>query len=285
MSHKKAAYYRKEKYMRYLTFDVKNSGSQDYAALYLYLLDDSPAIAIHKRPIVLICPGGGYEHTSDREAEIVAMQFCAMGYHAAVLRYSVAPAVFPAAILEVGKSVAMIRENAAEWFVDPEKIAVLGFSAGGHLAASYCTHWNQDWMAENLEKDQETLRPNAMILGYPVITSGEFAHQGSFKNLLGEEYEAKKDSLSLENCVTDQTPKAFIWHTCEDGCVPVQNSMLLVGALLAHKIPVEYHIFEKGAHGLSLANRLTGSVGHGPERAAEEWIHLVHRWMENWVAE
>lgn len=269
--------------MRYLTFDVRNSESQDYAALYLYLLDDSPAIDIHKRPIVLVCPGGGYAGTSDREAEIVALQFCAMGYHAAVLRYSVAPAVFPAAILEVGKSVALIRENAGEWFVDQEKIVILGFSAGGHLAADYCTHWHQEWMAKSLSKDIQSLRPNAMILGYPVITSGEFIQKDSFQNLLGEQYETMKDKFSLEKCVTENTPKAFIWHTWEDGCVPVQNSMLFVSALLEHRIPVEYHIFERGGHGLSLVNRLTGCNGNGPERAAEEWIPLVHRWMENWI--
>jgi len=271
--------------MRYLTFDVRNSDSQDYATLYLYLLDDSPSISIHKRPIVLICPGGGYAGTSDREAEIVALQFCAMGYHAAVLRYSVAPAVFPAAILEVGRSVALIRENATEWFVDQEKIVILGFSAGGHLAASYCTHWHQEWMAKRLSQDSQTLWPNAMILGYPVITSGEFIQKDSFQNLLGEQYEAKKDRLSLEKCVTENTPKAFIWHTCEDGCVPVQNSLLFVSALLEHNIPVEYHIFEKGGHGLSLVNRLTECNGNGPEHAAEEWIHLAHRWMENWIEE
>lgn len=271
--------------MRCLTIDVKNSKSQDDAVLYLYLLDDSPEIAIHKRPIVLICPGGAYVGTADREAEIVALQFCAMGYHAAVLRYSVAPAVFPAAILEVGRAVTLIRENALEWFVNQDKIVILGFSAGGHLAASYCTHWYQKWMAEKLSRDSQTLCPNAMILGYPVITSGEFIQKDSFQNLLGKEYEVKKDSLSLEKCVTENTPKAFIWHTYEDGCVPVQNSMLFVSALLEHNIPVEYHIFERGDHGLSLANRLTGCIGNGPERAAEEWIHLVHRWMENWIEE
>ena len=271
--------------MNYTKIDIRNSCSQDYAALYLYLLDDIPSVNIHKRPIIVICPGGGYALTSNREAEIIAMQFCAMGYHAAVLRYSVKPAVFPTALLEVGMSVAIIREHAAEWFVDSEKIVVLGFSAGGHLAASYGTHWHQDWVRESLQKEKEILRPNALILGYPVITAGDFAHEASFKNLLGEEYETKKDKLSLEKCVTKNTPKAFIWHTCADNGVPVQNSLLLVDALLKNKIPVEYHIFERGGHGLALANRLTGSVGNGPECAAEAWIPLVHRWMENWIAE
>ena len=271
--------------MRHETYDIKNSGSQEYAALHLYLLDDSKEINIHKRPMIIICPGGGYHFTSDREAEIVALQFAAMGYHTAVLRYSVEPAVFPAAILEVAKSVTLIREHAAEWFVDPEKIAVLGFSAGGHLAASYSLFWHQDWMAEKMGVEKEVLRPNAMILCYPVITSGEYAHKGSFMNLLGEDYEAKKEEFSLENCVTENAPRAFIWHTYEDKAVPIQNSLFLVNALVQHGIPVEYHIFQKGAHGLALANRLTGSVGHGPERAASAWIQLVHQWLENWLAE
>lgn len=234
---------------------------------------------------LLVIPGGGYSCVcADREGEPIALGFMSHGFNCFVLHYSVnGQKYFPGQLIEASLAIQHIRDHAEEYNIDPEKVFAVGFSAGGHLAASYCTHWDQDWMAESLSKDQETLRPNAMILGYPVITSGEFAHQGSFKNLLGEEYETKKDSLSLENCVTDQTPKAFIWHTCADGGVPVQNSMLLVSALLEHKIPVEYHIFEKGAHGLSLANRLTGSTGHGPERAAEEWIHLVHRWMENWI--
>ena len=103
--------------MRYLTLDVKNSGSMDYAALSLYLIDDSPEIDIHRRPVVVVCPGGGYVFTSDREAEIVALQFLAMGYHAAVLRYSVAPAVFPAAVLELGSAVVQLREHGEEWHI------------------------------------------------------------------------------------------------------------------------------------------------------------------------
>ena len=125
--------------------DIKNDGSMEGAALYIYMLDDSQEIGFHKRPVVIVCPGGGYEMTSDREAEIVAMQFCAMGYHAAVLRYSVAPAVFPASLLELGKSVQTMRRNAEKWHVDAEKIVICGFSAGGHLAGSYGTVWAEDF--------------------------------------------------------------------------------------------------------------------------------------------
>lgn len=257
----------------------------EYAALYVYLLDHSDQIAVGDRPLVLVCPGGGYVMTSDREAEIIAMQYLAFGYHAAVLRYSVAPARYPAALLELAASVALIRENAAKWHVNPDALIVSGFSAGGHLAANFCTCWSEEWIADSLNVPGENLRPDAMILGYPVITAGEFAHRGSFQNLLGEAYEEKQDALSLENCVNEKTPRTFIWHTYEDGTVPVQNSLLFADALVKHHIPVEFHMFEKGGHGLALANRLTSSrPGMELEPAAASWMELAHRWIESWIS-
>ncbi|MCI8287156.1 MAG: alpha/beta hydrolase [Lachnospiraceae bacterium] len=270
--------------MQYFKLDVKQSHSMEYAACNIYLIDDSKEITIKTRPMVIVCPGGAYAYTSDREAEIVALQFLSMGYHASVLKYSTAPAVFPTSAFELGSAVLQIRSHAGEWNINPNQLVVTGFSAGGHLAASYCMFWNQKWMAEGLNTETELLRPNGMILGYPVITSGEYAHKGSFQNLLGAEYESKKAMLSLENCVGEQVPRTFLWHTCEDQSVPVQNSLLLANALVSNRIPVEFHLFEKGGHGLSLANRLTNTQGHGPECAAGTWIPLVHQWMENWLA-
>ena len=266
--------------------DVRNGGSMEYAALYTYILDDSPEIGISKRPAVIVRPGGGYGKTSDREAENIAMQFCAMGYHAAVLRYSVAPARFPAAFLELGKAVQTMRQNAEKWPGDPERIVICGFSAGGHMAGSYGTFWAEDWAGQALGADWEQLRPNGMILCYPVITSGSYAHADSFKNLLGDEYEAKKESLSLEKHVNENVPRTFLWHTAEDDCVPVQNSLLYAAELAAHHIPVELHIFEKGGHGLSLGSRLTcNKDGYGLNPACGKWLDLVHTWMENWLLE
>lgn len=265
-------------------YDIKTEKSQKNAKIALYLLDPSPEIVIKKRPVILICPGGGYEYLSDREGEIIALQFVAMGYHAAVLYYSVAPARYPTALLELGKSVVLLREKAAEWEINTEKIVIAGFSAGGHLAASYGVFWSEKWMGESVSAETRMLRPDAMILGYPVITSGQFIEENSFRNLLGEDYVEKKDSVSVENFVNKNTPRTFIWHTSEDSVVPVQNSLLLVGAMVKEKIPVEFHLFEKGGHGLALSNRLTlTSLKTEAQPSAAEWIHLVHIWLEQWI--
>lgn len=258
-------------------FDVRGEGSEDYAALYTYIQAPSDDLAIDTRPLVIVCPGGAYAFTSDREAEPVALALAAMGCHAAVLRYSVAPAVYPAALYELARAVALVREHAAAWRVAINHIAVMGFSAGGHLAAEYCMSWS------SLAPDAEVLRPNAMILGYPVITSGGYAHEDSFRNLLGERYGSEKAAHSLELQVNENVPRTFLWNTFADGAVPVQNSLLLAAALAEHHIPTEYHLYERGAHGLSLANRLTMSAaGGGVELSCENWIGLLKTWLDNW---
>lgn len=128
------------------------------------------------RPSVLVIPGGGYEMTSDREAEPIAMQFLAAGFNAFVLRYSVKPSVFPVALLEAADAMTMIREHAAEWHVDPDAIAVIGFSAGGHLAANLATSTSDDVLVAH-GYDPDAVRPNGLMLAYPVITSGPLAHR------------------------------------------------------------------------------------------------------------
>lgn len=215
------------------TYPIQVEGAQSYARLVTYIQEHSDAINIQKRKLVLVCPGGSYANTSDREAEAIALQFAAMGYHAAVLRYSVAPATYPTALLEVAKSVQMIREHAEEWHVDAEKIVIEGCSAGGHLAASYCLFWKEKFIAVALgiTDVERVLKPNGMLLGYPVITSGEFAHRGSFVKLLGERQKELNEALSLEKHVSEDVPPTFIWHTFEDQTVPVENSLLFVGAL------------------------------------------------------
>ena len=233
-----------------------------------------------KRPAIVICPGGAYAMTSDREAEAVALRFMSMGYHAVVLRYSVAPARYPAALRQLAKTVALLRENSEKWHIETEKIIVSGFSAGGHLAASLGVFWNTPELKEITGFDNEMIRPDGMILNYPVITSGEFGHQESFHNLLGEKYEELKDKMSLEYQVTEDTPKTFIWHTFEDETVLLDNTLRFVQALYKRGIPVEYHIFQQGPHGLGLASELTANEnGRGIVRACEPWSELAGKWL------
>ena len=276
------------------TIPIQAKGSETEAKLVTYFLDHSSEMLIDKRPVVLICPGGGYEYTSEREGEVLATQFLAMGYHAAVLYYSCAPARFPVALTELANAVKLLRTRADEWFIDPNAVIVLGSSAGGHLAAFMGILWEEDFLAEAVgirEKDRGILRPDGMILCYPVITSGEYAHRGSFECLLGKEEGSlerwyDKNSLlaqlSLESRVTSKTSPAFIWHTFTDGSVPVENSLMMVNALHKAGVPTEFHMYPVGGHGLSLANRLTQHRdGSALQEECTSWIPLVHTWLES----
>ncbi len=232
-----------------------------------------------KRPAVLVLPGGGYAFTSEREATPIALEFTAAGISAFVLRYTCAPdGYFPTQLIEALQAVKVIREHAEEWHIDPDKIAVCGFSAGGHLTASTGVFWNHPLVREHgLEGDMH--KPNGLILSYPVITGGEKAHRGSFQNLLGDQYSDEMVAFtSLETQVTESTPKSFIWHTYEDSGVPVENSMMFASALIAHKVPVELHIYPHGEHGLSLANPLVcGPDGVIPK--VQTWIGFAKEWV------
>ncbi len=297
--------------MIYIDYHIQVKGSLPNAKLVVYIQEYSKDMAIQKRPLILLCPGGGYGRTSDRESEPMVLKFLAMGYHVALLRYSCAPARFPTALLELAGSMMLIREHAEEWHIDAEKVVVQGCSAGGHLAASLGMFWHEEFLAKELDAakfwasdkelsnnkepgrkdfDPEMLKPYGMILCYPVITSGEFAHKGSFVNLLGEgeedfkqeEKERLLEKLSLEKQVSARTPRAFIWHTYEDQSVPVENSLLLVEALKKAGISTEFHMYAKGAHGLALANHLTATAdGRAIQEECSTWIKLAETWLEN----
>ncbi len=266
-------------------FPIQVEGSLPGAHLSVYIQNYSDGMMINERPLVLICPGGGYGHLSDREGEPVALAFLAMGYHAAVLHYSCAPAQYPTQLTELAKAMLIIQEHAKEWYVDTDKIVVQGGSAGGHLAACLGMFWDEDFLAERVglsADEHHLLQPAAMILCYPVITAGEYGHRGSFKNLLGDREAELSEKLSLEKQVSEKTPKAFIWGTYEDASVPMENSLLLVGAMRKANIPVEYHLYPRGCHGLALATRLTqSSEGRHVQKECATWVELAHTWMEN----
>ncbi len=238
-----------------------------------------------KYPAVVICPGGGYEATSDREAEPVALKFAAAGFNTAVLRYSVGNARFPAALFELASAVAMLRSRADEWSIDSERIFICGFSAGGHLCANLGTLWNRDFVKNALGFHGGEHRPSGMMLCYPVITSGEKAHRPSINALLGDMSGDKGllELISAEKQVSADTPPSFIWHTFTDTAVPVDNSLLMAAALSDKGVPFELHIFPNGPHGLALANKITAGTGYPqyivPE--CQQWADMAIRWAEN----
>lgn len=255
------------------------------AKLYTYFLSNYEEIDKNrKRPVILLCPGGGYRFTSDREAEAVAVQYMAKGYHACVLRYSVKPAKFPQALLELAWCVRYLREHAKEYGILKERIIVGGFSAGGHLAASLGVFWNKEWLVKLCGCRAEEIRPDGLLLSYPVITSGESGHQESFENLLGDQDTPElRELVSLEKQVSRDVPPVFLWHTLEDETVPVENSFLFAGKLKDAGVSVELHIFPKGPHGLSLASEETviKENGFGIQKHCQNWIELSDGWIKD----
>lgn len=232
-----------------------------------------------KRPCLLICPGGGYGMCSQRESEVIGLHFLPEGFNVFVLTYSVAPNRFPTQIREVAAAMELIYANAQEWNCDTEKIAIMGFSAGGHLAAHYSTMFDCKEVREVLPESKSV---NASVLCYPVI-SGDFSftHQGSILNLLGREPKSKEeaDYFSCEKNVRSITPPAFIWHTAEDGCVPVKNSLAYASALAEKEIPVELHIYPFGGHGLSTCDKHTIDDVTNVIAYDSAWLDSVKKWF------
>ena len=233
-----------------------------------------------KRPCMVICPGGGYGMCSQRESEPIALRYLAKGFNVFLLTYSVAPNRFPSQLREVAAVMEIIYDNAENYNCDTAKIAIIGFSAGGHLAAHYSTMYD---CKEVREVFPESKPVNASVLCYPVITSDpEIAHLGSFENLLGHlpQNDFEKEYFSCDLLVKENTPPAFIWHTAEDNCVPVENSFIYSAALSKYKIPFELHIYPFGCHGLSTCDNET--VDNVTENIAycSNWIEDSVKWLK-----
>ena len=238
-------------------------------SLTLYLREAAAAMPdVQRRPAVVVVPGGGYNHVSPREGDPVALQFAAAGYHTAVLTYSVGEeAQNYQPLRQLSEALDTLRAHAEEWGILPTKIAVCGFSAGGHLALSGAVL--------NLPDGAPQERPNAVVLGYPVITAGEFAHRGSFAQRAGSEDRTAQQAFALEDKITPQTPPVFVWHTMEDETVPVENTLLLLTALRKAGVPCEAHLFQKGAHGTSIS---TAEV-NAADLHRHHWVELAVEWL------
>ncbi len=206
-------------------------------------------------PCVVVLPGGAYAFRAPHEGEPVAQFYNTQGMHAVVVDYRVAPNIHPAPLSDAQRAIKILRAHAEEWKIDPERIVILGFSAGGHLAASTMTLGDATSERDGADEvDKFSAMPNGAILCYPVISVMEaFGHVGSGWNLLGERYHDDKELYSLESRVTENTPKAFLWHTSDDSVVPVKNSLIFAEKLRECGIPFEMHIYPHGRHGLGLA--------------------------------
>ncbi|GAB6929490.1 alpha/beta hydrolase [Paenibacillus sp. JCM 10914] len=233
----------------------------------------TPYILNHDEPgsAVLVLPGGGYVGRAEHEGEPIALWLNSVGVSAFVVQYRVNPYQHPYPLMDAQRAIRLVRHHAEEWNLDQERVGILGFSAGGHLAATASTHFDDGDLEAEDPVERQSSRPNASILCYPVISFGQFGHVGSLHNLLGEPPEAElKQALSLEFAVKPLTPPTFLWHTADDAAVPVENSFLYASALRKLQIPFELHVFPTGRHGLGLAEE---------DSVVAKWTELCEIWL------
>lgn len=223
------------------------------------------------RAAVVVCPGGGYCGRAEHEARPIAEWLCSLGVAGLVCDYRVNPYRHPIPLGDAQRAIRLTRANSARWGIDPARVGILGFSAGGHCATSAATIFD-DGRADAADPvDRQSCRPDALIACYPVITFGEFRHDGSMRALLGEKPDpAMQEYLSLELRVTPRTPPTFLWHTAGDDGVPVENSLLFAQALSRNKVPFALHVFPTGNHDLGLA------PDHSTVRA---WPGICAAWL------
>ena len=269
--------------MIYKKIQLDNNDENVY--LEIYVADALPGFT---RNAILVIPGGGYGAVcSDREGEPIAMAFLPYGYNSFVLHYSVSSnsdKTFPTQLIKAPMAMKHIRDHAEEDNIDPKKVFVTGFSAGGHLAASLGTLWNKKEIYEALDMPYGYNKPSGMMLVYPVISADPtFGHMGSFCNLLGSTEPAQDllDAASIEKNVTPEACPAYIVHTSNDEIVNVKNSLALANAYAEAGMTFELHIYPDGPHGMALANRITecGNVKWVDECFAC-WVENAVKWAE-----
>ena len=260
-------------------------GENKGGELTVLLHGNSPEIGPERTyPAMLVLPGGGYVFCSDREAEPIAEAYYAEGFNAYILRYSVAPvSVYPVQLCEAAMAMAYIRREAKSQFTDPHHVAAIGFSAGGHLCGSIATMYARE-PVKNVGVSPEEARPDAAVLSYAVILDRieDDGTAGSFRNLTACN-EALCADLSVEKNVDKNTPPLFIWHTSNDGCVDVRNSLSLASAAQENGVPFNLHIYERGWHGLSLTDWRVYNNSVSPEitSGVESWFSLSVKWLKD----
>jgi len=243
---------------------------------------DKPTLAAYPVPAgrgtgtaVIVCPGGGYQGLSmDKEGDQIARWLNSLGVTSFVLKYRLGPKYHhPVELGDAQRAIRTVRSKAAEYRIMPDRIGIMGFSAGGHLASTAGTHFDAGDSGAADPIDKLSSRPDFLVLCYPVISFTNYPHQGSRRNLLGENADPKLvENLSNEMQVTAQTPPTFLFHTTTDATVPVENSVMFYSALRKAGVPAELHIYERGPHGVGLA-QTDEALSSWPARLAD-WLRV-----------
>jgi acetyl esterase/lipase len=227
---------------------------KDIPTLTVYLPDPAKATGA----AMVICPGGGYGMLAGHEGKDYALWFNENGIAGFVLKYRLGSAGYrhPIMLGDAARAVRTVRARAAEWKIDPKRVGIIGSSAGGHLTSTLVTHFDSGKPDAEDPIEKQSSRPDLGILCYAVITMGEFTHQGSRNNLLGQNPSPELIRLlSNELQVTKETPPCFIWHTYEDTAVPVENSLHFAEAMRKAGVPFDLHVYQKGGHGIGLGGK------------------------------
>lgn len=230
------------------------SSSNDIPTLTAYRPDPTNATGA----AMVICPGGGYAHLAPHEGNDYALWLNQHGVTCFVLKYRLGSSGYhhPAMLNDAARAVRWVRAHADDYKIDPQRVGIMGSSAGGHLASTLLTHFDAGDTNATDAIERQSSRPDLGILCYAVISLGEFAHKGSRDNLLGKNPPPELgENLSNELQVTSNTPPCFIWTTFEDKTVPMENSLLFAGALRKNHVPFDLHIYQKGGHGMGLADK------------------------------
>ena len=230
-----------------------------------------------KSKAIVIVPGGGYQMVSVREGDPVAISYMNEGFISIVLHYTVKTA-YPTPMYELGCAIDYIRKNSDRYFIDKDKISIIGFSAGGHLVSSYGYLYKHPDFIERTKLIPDNIKPNCIVSSYPVITTGEYTHLDTKRTITGDD-EKLIELLSVENNIDAQYPPTFVWTTAEDTCVPYINSILFVEALKEHNVEHEFFLYPFLNHGLSI---ITPAL-HTEEVLKDKKMQEVGKWFEKSV--
>ncbi|WP_145407836.1 alpha/beta hydrolase [Paenibacillus xylanexedens] len=298
-----------------LTQKIQLFEDNKHSNLYTYILDPQISYNVfRKRPAIIICPGGGYLMTATKEGEAVATRFLSKGYHTFVLRYSTyfkermtdlneVPPInkkshYPEPLIELMESIRLIKEHAEEWYIDTENIFVLGFSAGGHLAASLAVKWDDNYLLSRFQEEvsPSLFKPKGILLCYPGLNfessranfqshanpmiqrQGEFLYSAIFG--CTDPSKEQLEKVKIINHIRQDMPPVFLWHTYDDEITSSEESAEFIFELIRQKVKCEFHLFAKGKHGLGLSDEISANREDDINKEVSEWVNLADKWLK-----